>query len=143
MNQRIIYPNDQGGIVIIIPAPEYMQTHTIEELAAKDVPAGKPYKIIDVSEIPSNRLFRKSWKFGDTIIIDLDDAKQIAHENRRKARAEEFAPFDDIIMKQIPGNDMASLEASRQAIRDKYSQIQVNIDQAQTVEELTNIVESL
>lgn len=61
MNQRIIYPNDEGGVSIIVPAPEYLETYTIEELAAKDVPPGKPYEIIDVSELPSDRTFRDAW----------------------------------------------------------------------------------
>ena len=62
MNQRIIYPTDDGGVAIIIPAPEYLETHTIEELAAKDVPAGKPFKIVDVSDIPEDRTFRGAWE---------------------------------------------------------------------------------
>lgn len=63
MNQRIIYPNDDGGVSILTPTPEYLETHTIEELAAKDVPAGKPYQIVDVSEIPEDRTFRNAWEF--------------------------------------------------------------------------------
>jgi hypothetical protein len=64
MNQRIIYPTDDGGVAIIVPAPEYLAEHTIEELAAKDVPAGKPYKIVDVSDIPSDRTFRDAWEYA-------------------------------------------------------------------------------
>ena len=63
MNQRIIYPNDEGGVSILIPTPEYLETHTIEELAAKDVPTGKPYKIVDVSDIPEDRTFRNAWEY--------------------------------------------------------------------------------
>lgn len=63
MNQRIIYPNDEGGVSIVIPAPECGLT--IEEIAAKDVPAGKPYKIVDVSEIPSDRTFRNAWEYKE------------------------------------------------------------------------------
>jgi len=63
MNQRIIYPTDDGGVAILIPAPEYLAEHTIEELAAKDVPEGKPYKIVDVSDIPSDRTFRDAWEY--------------------------------------------------------------------------------
>jgi hypothetical protein len=63
MNQRIIYPNDDGGVAIIIPTEEYLETHTIEELAAKDVPEGKPYKIVDVSDIPTDRTFRNAWEY--------------------------------------------------------------------------------
>jgi len=65
MNQRIIYPTDDGGVAIIIPAPEYLAEHTIEELAAKDVPAGKPFKIVDVSDIPEDRTFRNAWEYQE------------------------------------------------------------------------------
>ena len=63
MNQRIIYPNDDGGVSILIPSPEYLAEHTIEELAAKDVPAGTPYKIVDVADIPTDRTFRDAWEY--------------------------------------------------------------------------------
>ena len=63
MNQRIIYPNDDGGVSIIIPAPEYLAEHTIEELAAKDVPVGKPFQIVDASDIPTDRTFRNAWEY--------------------------------------------------------------------------------
>jgi hypothetical protein len=56
------------------------------------------------------------------IIIDIDKAKEIAHEKRREARAEEFKPHDEVIMKQIPGNDMTEAEAARQVIREKYEE---------------------
>lgn len=62
MNQRIIYPVDDGGVAVIVPAPECGLT--IEEIAAKDVPAGKPYEIVDVSEIPSDRTFRGAWTWA-------------------------------------------------------------------------------
>jgi hypothetical protein len=65
MNQRIIYPNDDGGVSILIPTPEYLETHTIEELAAKDVPAGKPFQIVDVSDIPTDRTFRGAWEYQE------------------------------------------------------------------------------
>ena len=63
MNQRIIYPNDEGGVPILIPAPECGLT--IEEIAAKDVPTGKPYKIVDVSDIPTDRTFRNAWEYQE------------------------------------------------------------------------------
>ena len=62
MNQRIIYPT-QDGVAIIVPALECGLT--IEEIAAKDVPAGTPYKIIDASEIPSDRTFRNAWEYTE------------------------------------------------------------------------------
>jgi hypothetical protein len=63
MNQRIIYPTDEGGVAVIIPAPECGLT--IEEIAAKDVPEGKPYKIIDATDVPSDRTFRNAWEYQE------------------------------------------------------------------------------
>jgi uncharacterized membrane protein len=64
MNQRIIYPTDDGGVAILIPAPEYLAEHTIEELAAKDVPANTAYKIVNTTDIPSDRTFRNAWEYA-------------------------------------------------------------------------------
>lgn len=63
MNQRIIYPNNEGGVCVVIPAPDCGLT--IQEIATKDVPAGKPYKIVDISEIPSDRTFRNAWEYEE------------------------------------------------------------------------------
>lgn len=71
-----------------------------------------------------------------SVVINLDKAKNIAHGMRRAARAEEFKPYDEIIMKQIPGNDYTQAEAARQAIRDKYAALQTQMNAASSVEEL-------
>jgi hypothetical protein len=63
MNKRIIYKTIDGGVAIIVPSSEYLETHTIEQLALKDVPANTLYKIVDVSEIPSDRTFRNAWEY--------------------------------------------------------------------------------
>ena len=70
MNQRIIYTNDEGGVVILIPTPECLAERTIEEIAAKDVPAGKPYKIITTDDIPTDRTFRNAWEVDPAILTD-------------------------------------------------------------------------
>lgn len=76
MNQRIIYPTDDGGVAVIVPAPG--SGLTIQEIAAKDVPpfierregdvvysAPRPYRIVDVNDVPSDRLFRAAWSWQD------------------------------------------------------------------------------
>lgn len=62
MNQRIIYPTDDGGVAIIVPSDCGL---TIEQIAAKDVPTGKPFKIVDVSDIPTDRTFRNAWEYQE------------------------------------------------------------------------------
>jgi hypothetical protein len=61
MNKRIIYKTEEGGVAVIIPSPNYLQDHTIEELAAKDVPEGAKFEIVEDSEVPSDRTFRGAW----------------------------------------------------------------------------------
>jgi hypothetical protein len=60
MNKRIIYPTDEG-VAVIVPADCGL---SIEEIAAKDVPAGKPFQIVDVADIPSDRTFRGAWEYA-------------------------------------------------------------------------------
>jgi hypothetical protein len=128
---RIIYATSEGTVAVVIPTGEL----PIEEVAKKDVPAGIPYEIVSVDDIPSDRFFRNAWKAnGKRIEVDLPKAKTIAHDIRRQKREEEFKPHDDLIIKQIPGTDIPAVEAKRQKIRDKYAQVQVAIDAAATPE---------
>mgnify|MGYP003128555530 FL=1 len=66
--KRIIYKQDNGTIAIIIPA--ISETMSIEEIARKDVPKGKAYKIVNVSEISSDRTFREAWTIDDSELTD-------------------------------------------------------------------------
>ena len=61
--KRIIYKNPDNSVSIIVPSPEALQSMTIEQIALKDVPANTPYKIVNVSEIPSDRTFRNAWEY--------------------------------------------------------------------------------
>jgi hypothetical protein len=67
-NARIIFKRDDGGLSIIIPNLDCGMT--IEEIAAKDVPTGKPYKIVDVADLPADRAARDLWTVDD---VDLTD----------------------------------------------------------------------
>jgi hypothetical protein len=77
MNSRILYPTDDGGVAVIVPAPECGLT--IEEIAAKDVPpivvygpeqtvvssSPRPYKIVNIADVPSDRTFRNAWEYAE------------------------------------------------------------------------------
>ena len=64
---RIIYPTDDGGVAVLIPAPEWLaqEGNTLEALAEKDVPAGKSWKIVDAADIPTDRTFRAAWEYAE------------------------------------------------------------------------------
>jgi hypothetical protein len=59
-DKRVIYPNDDGGVSIIVPAPGV----TLEQALAA-VPHGKPYQVIDVADVPTDRTFRDAWVYEE------------------------------------------------------------------------------
>lgn len=68
MSQRIIYKNKDGGVSVIIP---WLGSGlTIEQIASKDVPTGLPYKIVDASEIPTDRSARALWDIDEAELTD-------------------------------------------------------------------------
>lgn len=70
MNQVIIYKQDNGVVAIIRPTAEAIALYGIEAIAQKDVPAGKPYKIIDASEVPTDRSMRDAWIVDEADLTD-------------------------------------------------------------------------
>ena len=68
MDKRIIYKKDDGTVSIIVPITN--SGLTVEQIAQKDVPTGLKYKIVDVSEISSDRTFRDAWVIDDSELTD-------------------------------------------------------------------------
>lgn len=66
----IIYKQDNGVMAVIHPTPEALEVFGIEAVALKDVPAGRPFKIIDHSELPADRSTRHTWTVDDTELTD-------------------------------------------------------------------------
>lgn len=129
---KIIYEQPNGVVAIIIPTGDVQD-------AIKDVPEGVDYEIVEDNVVPSDRTFRNAWvKDGKAVATDVPKAREIAHDKRRAKRAEEFAPLD--IEATIPAKAQEA-EAARQVIRDKYAQIQQDIDSAPSEVELKLIME--
>lgn len=74
MTTRIIFPNDDGGIAVMIPIVE--SGLTVEQIALKDVPAGKPFLIIDQSDLPEDDEYREAW----TADFSTPDGYGLGHE---------------------------------------------------------------
>lgn len=136
--RRIIYTRpEDGGVSIIIP------TGTLEE-CMKDIPEGVSYNIVELNELPTHRTFRNAWvKEGKHVMTDLVKAKEHTHTRRREVRNREFAPHDEVIMKQIPGKDLTKAENERAKIRTKYDVLQTQIDAVTTERALLDIYEGL
>lgn len=68
MEKRIIYKNEDGSVAVIIPSPDCGLT--VEEVALKDVPYGRPFKIVDVAELPADRTQRDAWTVAEEDLTD-------------------------------------------------------------------------
>jgi len=67
---RIVYLQDNGLVSVIIPTPEALAQYGIEAIAQKDVPSGKPYKIVSDADIPSDRSERNAWTVDEADLTD-------------------------------------------------------------------------
>ena len=69
MKQVIIYKNDEGGVSVVTPTQEALELYGIQAIALKDVPAGKPFKIIDAADLP-DRSLRNQWDVDEADLTD-------------------------------------------------------------------------
>lgn len=82
MEKRILYKQTDGTLCVIIPAPKCLATgKTVEQIAAKDVPSGLAYKIVDVDQVPTDRTFRDAWTIADSELTDGTGAEQDVFED--------------------------------------------------------------
>lgn len=136
--KRIVWSNPDNTLSVLIPAPGVP-----EKVWRKDIPSNVEFVVTDAESLPRDRTFRKAWKLEGTSCFECPvKAREVAHEHRRAKRAEEFAPYDEVVAKRIPGQE-AQAEAARQRIRDKYAQLQTQIDAAQDVEDMRRILRAL
>jgi hypothetical protein len=71
MTQVIIYNQDNGIPAVVIPTPECLETHSIQEIAVKDVPARKPFKIISAEELAGlQNIPQEAWQIDDADLTD-------------------------------------------------------------------------
>lgn len=139
MNERLIYAQANGVAAVVVPGDPDM---TWEQIAETAVPEGATYDIVNVSDLPTDRVFRNAWeRSGGRVEIGLAKAKEVAHGFRRLAREFEMKPYDEIIAKQIPGQNAQQAEAARAALRTKYDALQNQIDASNTVAVLRSHIE--
>jgi hypothetical protein len=69
MDQVVIYLQDDGVPAVLLPTPDCLRSHSIMEIAVKDVPAGKPFKIVDRSDLPLN-ISQEAWEIDEAELTD-------------------------------------------------------------------------
>ena len=116
------------------------RTAILNELSFKQL----EYKIIESDALPTDRLFRPAWVLeGNNVSEGTEKAKEIAHDLRRISREAELSPLDKEISFVIgDAIKVAEVEAQRQEIRNKYEQVETEIDSVSNVEELRAVIQA-
>ena len=66
--QVIIYLQDNGIPAVCVPTPEALQSHSIQEIATRDVPTGKPFKIVYAADLPTEP--QEAWVINEADLTD-------------------------------------------------------------------------
>jgi hypothetical protein len=123
---KIIYQTE-AGVAIITPTGEL----SIEEVCAKDVPAGVPFQIVNGDEVPSDRTWRNAWK--EDLTVDMPKAVNITKERLRVERAPLLTALDVQYQRaQEDGRDTTIIISEKQRLRD----VTKLADAATTLDEL-------
>ena len=131
MNQLITYKQDNGTVAIIQPTEEALATMTLAQIAVKDVPAGVSYKIVNDSDIPSDRTFRNAWK--DDLTVDMPKAQVITKDRLRAERKPLLQALDVAQLRNLADPvALANIESKKQVLRDATKQV----DSLTTLDEL-------
>lgn len=120
MTKKIIYTNSDGSVSVLVPI--LSSGLTIEEILAKDIPAGVSYALVTDDDIPSDRTFRDAWKMdGKRIVIDMISARKIKQTEIRNRREPLMAALDIQYMRAIENKDEDAQKRiinRKQALRD-------------------------
>jgi len=136
MTQVIVYENENGGVSVTTPTPEFLQTHTIEDVKAKDCPDHAI--IVDSSELPNeDDDFFNAWQLNNGVVTaNLSKAKEITKTRLRVERTPLLSTQDILFQRALEnGDDTTAIVAEKQRLRD----ITLLADDATTLEELRNI----
>ena len=129
---RILYPTADGGVAVIVPTEECGLT--IEAIAAKDVPQGVPFKIVDVADIPLDRTFRNAWNADLT--VDFPKAQALT-KDRLLADRKPLLEAQDVLFQRAleTGKDATAIVVEKQRLRD----VTKRVDAATTLDQLKGV----
>ena len=127
--QVIIYTNTNGGVSVCVPTGEV----PIEEVQAKDTPAGSV--IVEPNSLPTaDNDFFDAWELnGETVTVNINKAKLITKDRLRAERTPLLAAQDVLFQRALESNsDTTAIVAEKQRLRDITNQV----DACTTTDEL-------
>ena len=134
MSNVIIFTNEFGGVSVCVPTGEL----SIEQVQAKDIPAGVQSFIVDGSTLPqADADFYDAWQqTNGTVTINLDKAKEITKKRLRSKRTSLLAAQDILFQRALEtGSSTTAIVAEKQRLRD----ITNLVDECTTTAQLRNL----
>lgn len=129
---KVVIKNPDGSIGIMHHVLDCGLT--LEQIIAKDVPAGLPYEVVEDSAILTDRTFRNAWKHD--LSVDIPKAQEITKARIRNERKPLLEALDVEVMRNMSDPvKLAEIEAQKQVLRDLPQQV----DNLKTVDELKAI----
>ena len=116
MTQAIIFTNDNGGVSTCIPTGEI----SIEAVMAKDVPADRGARIVNLEDLPRDKDFYGAWEMDDTsVTVNFAKAVEITKNRLRAERTPLLAAQDVAFQRALEeGKDTSAIVAEKQRLRD-------------------------
>ena len=126
---KIIYQT-ATGVAILTPTGEL----SVEDTAAKDVPAGVAYTIVNDEDVPSDRTFRNAWK--SDLTVDFPKAQALTKDRLRAERKPLLEAQDVLFQRALEtGKDATAIVKEKQRLRD----VTKLVDAATTLDALKNM----
>jgi len=119
MTQVIIFTNENGGVSVTVPTPEFLETHTIEDVLAKDCPDHAI--IVNNDSLPyEDNDFFNSWELNNGVVtVNLSKAKEQTKERLRFEREPLLVAQDVLFQRASEANaDTTAIVAEKQRLRD-------------------------
>ena len=119
MTKVFIYQNTNGNISVGTPTDEALQTQTIEQIAAKDTPAGTQWYVVDSASLPVDAAFFDSWVFTTppNVVVDIAKAQGIYKQTADNTAASLSTPLTQEYMRLTAiGGDTTAVQAQLRAI---------------------------
>ncbi len=115
---RILYQNHDGSVAVLIPAPDCGLT--LEEIAAKDVPQGLAWQIVEDADLPTDRTFRNAWMLqGGLLGHDHEKCCAITKDRLRAERKPLLESQDVLFMRAVErGDNTSTIAGEKQRLRD-------------------------
>ena len=135
MAKIIIFNQENENAAVMVGTPEFLQDHTIEEVANKDVPAGAKFYIIEEEDLPQEHdNFFDAWEVvNGAIKVSFTKSQVITKARLRVERAPLLAAQDVAFQRALEtGVDTSAIVAEKQRLRD----VTKLADTATTLDEL-------